>query len=64
MAGFNGSIPASPLGYDDILKSSFDPKERLKHMDVEGIYAQIFYPNVGGFGSAGFLKLGDPELML
>jgi predicted TIM-barrel fold metal-dependent hydrolase len=64
MAGFNGSIPDSPRGYDDILKSSYDPGERLKHMDAEGIYAQVLYPNVGGFGSGGFLKLKEPELML
>jgi predicted TIM-barrel fold metal-dependent hydrolase len=64
MAGFNGSVPESPLGYEDILKSSFDPGERLKHMDAEGIYAQVLYPNVGGFGSGGFLKLEEPELML
>ncbi|MCA9509527.1 MAG: amidohydrolase family protein [Myxococcota bacterium] len=64
MAGFDGSPPDGPMGYDDIPKSSYDAKERLAHMDAEGIYAQILYPNVGGFGSAGFLKLREPELML
>ena len=33
-------------------------------MDEEGIRAQVLYPNVGGFGSGRFLKLGEPELML
>ena len=33
-------------------------------MDREGIYAQVIYPNVGGFGSASFLRLKEPELML
>jgi predicted TIM-barrel fold metal-dependent hydrolase len=64
MAGFDGSIPESPLGYDDIPKSSYDAVARLAHMDAEGIYAQILYPNLGGFGSGGFLKLKQPELML
>ena len=64
MAGFDGSPPDSPMGYADIPKSSFDAGERLKHMDAEGIYAQVLYPNVGGFGSGGFLKLKEPELML
>jgi predicted TIM-barrel fold metal-dependent hydrolase len=64
MAGFNGSIPDSPLGYDDIPKSAFDAGARLAHMDAEGIYAQVLYPNVGGFGSGGFLQLKEPELML
>jgi predicted TIM-barrel fold metal-dependent hydrolase len=64
MAGFDGSLPEGPRGYDDIPKSSFDAKARLAHMDAEGIYAQVLYPNVGGFGSGGFLKLKEPELML
>ena len=64
MAGFNGSPPDGPMGYDDIPKSSFDAGERLKHMDAEGIHAQVLYPNVGGFGSGVFLKLKEPELML
>ncbi len=64
MAGFNGSPPEGPMGYDDILSSSFDAKQRLAHMDAEGIHAQVLYPNVGGFGSGGFLKLKEPELML
>jgi predicted TIM-barrel fold metal-dependent hydrolase len=64
MAGFDGSIPDAPRGYDDIPKSSWDAHARLAHMDAEGIYAQVLYPNVGGFGSGGFLKLKEPELML
>ncbi len=64
MAGFDGSFPDTPLGYDDIPKSSYDAAARLAHMDAEKIYAQVLYPNVGGFGSGGFLKLQQPELML
>ena len=64
MAGFDGSYPEHPNGYDDIPPSSFDAHERLKFMDREGIHAQVIYPNVGGFGSGGFLKLKEPELML
>ena len=64
MAGFDGSYPDHPQGFDDIPKSAFDAQERLKHMDREGIQAQVLYPNVGGFGAGRFLKLGEPELML
>ena len=64
MAGFSGSYPECPTGYSDIPKSSYDAKERLRYMDAEGIWAQVLYPNVGGFGSGGFLKLEDPALML
>jgi predicted TIM-barrel fold metal-dependent hydrolase len=33
-------------------------------MDEVGIWAQVLYPNVGGFGSENFLQLGDDELKL
>ena len=64
MAGFDGTFPDVPTGYDDIPASSHDAKARLGLMDEEGIYAQILYPNFGGFGSGGFLRLKEPELML
>ncbi|MDJ0869609.1 MAG: amidohydrolase family protein [Myxococcota bacterium] len=63
-AGFDGSFPESRSGYDDIPRSAYDAKARLEYMDSEGIWAQVLYPNVGGFGSGGFLKLGEPALML
>jgi len=59
-AGFEGSYPESRSGYDDIPASSYDAKERLKYMDEEGIWGAVLYPNVGGFGSGGFLKLEEP----
>ena len=39
-----------PRTYDDIPPSAFDASARLAFMDVEGIHAQVLYPNVGGFG--------------
>ena len=33
-------------------------------MDEAGIWAQVLYPNVGGFGSENFLKIEDDELKL
>jgi predicted TIM-barrel fold metal-dependent hydrolase len=63
-AGFDGSLPEARLGFDDIPRSAFDAKARLAHLDAEGIYAQVLYPNVGGFGSGVFLRLGEPALML
>ena len=33
-------------------------------MDAIGIWAQVLYPNVAGFGSQRFLRLGDDELKL
>jgi predicted TIM-barrel fold metal-dependent hydrolase len=43
---------------------TWDGAERLRWMDRHGIYAQILYPNVAGFGTGRFLALNDPELML
>jgi predicted TIM-barrel fold metal-dependent hydrolase len=63
-AGFDGSYPDHPMGFDDIPASSFDAAKRLELMDDEGVYAQVLYPNVGGFGLGGFLKMKEPELML
>jgi predicted TIM-barrel fold metal-dependent hydrolase len=64
MAGFDGLIPQFPDTLADAAPAAYDAKARLAHMDAEGIHAQVIYPNVGGFGSGGFLKLGKPELMV
>jgi predicted TIM-barrel fold metal-dependent hydrolase len=47
----------------DVLPSCYDTKARLAHMDEAGIYAQILYPNVIGFGGQNTGKV-DPELRL
>ena len=64
MAGHTGTIPDFPKKYDEIADSMMKPKARLAFMDEEKIYANVLYPNVGGFGAAGFLRLNDSELML
>ncbi len=64
LAGFNGTIPEFPDTYAEIPASTYDPAERLRHLDAEGIWAQVLYPNVGGFGAQGFLHLEEPALML
>jgi predicted TIM-barrel fold metal-dependent hydrolase len=63
-AGFDGSFPDFPDTYEDLPPAAHDAKARLAFMDQHGVWAEVIYPNVGGFGSAGFLKLGEPELML
>jgi predicted TIM-barrel fold metal-dependent hydrolase len=64
IAGFDGFIPDFPKTYEDAVTAAYDAKARLVHMDAEGIHAQVLYPNLGGFGSARFLELKEPELML
>ena len=64
MAGFDGLIPVKiPQTYDDIAPSMYDAGARLEFMDNQGIWAQILYPNVGGFGNGYFLRLGDREVV-
>ena len=65
MAGFDGRPPDEfPATYADFDEAGYDANARIAHMDREGIYAQVLYPNVGGFGSQSFLMMKEPELML
>jgi predicted TIM-barrel fold metal-dependent hydrolase len=41
----------------------YDADARLRFMDQQGIYGQVLYPNVGGFGAGYFLRLGDRQLV-
>ncbi len=63
-AGWKEPIPSRPPTLAEADPAAYDPKARIKRMDEEGIYAQVLYPNVGGFGSGRFLSLKEPELML
>jgi predicted TIM-barrel fold metal-dependent hydrolase len=63
-AGWPEFYPSLPATLDEIDPASWDPQERLKHMDKAGLAAQVLYPNILGFRVAAFLDLGDPELIL
>jgi uncharacterized protein len=62
-AGWTEPMPTMPRTYEDLLPAAFDARARLDLLDEVGIWAQMLYPNVGGFGGQRFLKLGDRELM-
>jgi predicted TIM-barrel fold metal-dependent hydrolase len=65
MAGWHDYMPSFPPHLADAPEpGAYDPKARLRMMDEQGIYAQVLYPNVAGFGSGRFISLGEPELML
>jgi predicted TIM-barrel fold metal-dependent hydrolase len=51
------------LKFADVHLGSSDVKERLAVMDETGVYAQIVYPNILGFGGQATAKV-DPELRL
>ncbi len=63
-AGWPGFPPEFPPGFADIHPGAYDAQQRLKYMDEAGIWAQVLYPNVGGFGSQNFLALEDDVLKL
>ena len=64
MAGWKEPPPDHPPTLDDADHGAWEARERLRRMDEYGIWAQVIYPNVGGFGSGNFLTLKEPELML
>jgi uncharacterized protein len=51
------------LQFEDVHAGSSDVRERLKVMDEAGIYAQIVYPNILGFGGQASARV-DPDLRL
>jgi len=63
-AGHTGSFPDMRKTYADIPPAMYDAKARLAFMDEEKIFANVLYPNVGGFGAGGFLRIREPELVL
>ncbi len=46
------------LRFDDVHLGSSDVKSRLEVMDEAGIYAQIVYPNILGFGGQATARRG------
>jgi uncharacterized protein len=63
-AGWNQFPPNHPPSLDVVDPATWDAKLRLDRMDDYGIWAQVLYPNVAGFGAGKLLTIGDPELML
>ena len=63
-AGWSAPFPSGPPTYEEMHPAAHDPHARLKLMDANGIWAQVLYPNVAGFGSQRFLQIPDDELKL
>jgi predicted TIM-barrel fold metal-dependent hydrolase len=47
--------------WDDIRPGCYDPVERVKDMDADGILASLCFPSFPGFGGTKFNALGDRE---
>lgn len=63
-AGWSEYPPDHPPRLADVDPATWDPAKRLGWMDEHGIWGQVLYPNVAGFGAGKFLAVRDPELML
>jgi predicted TIM-barrel fold metal-dependent hydrolase len=50
------------LKRDEVHASAWDPMERVKVLDMMGIYAQIEYPDVAGLGGENFMAVKDREV--
>ncbi|SHM66699.1 amidohydrolase family protein [Cryptosporangium aurantiacum] len=51
-----------PRSYDDMRPGCHDIGERIKDMDVEGVWAQLCFPNMGGFAGSTFYACEDKDL--
>lgn len=63
-AGWHQFPPDHPPSLSVVDRATWDPQARLQRMDEHGVWAQVLYPNVAGFGAGKVLTIGDPELML
>jgi predicted TIM-barrel fold metal-dependent hydrolase len=51
-----------PLRFEDMIPGCYDPVERVKDMDVDGVQAACCFPSFPGFGGRVFLNASDKEL--
>jgi predicted TIM-barrel fold metal-dependent hydrolase len=50
-----------PRSYDDMLPGCHDIADRIKDMDTEGVWAQLCFPNFGGFAGSTFYAAEDKD---
>jgi predicted TIM-barrel fold metal-dependent hydrolase len=55
---------ASPQRWQDVPGAVYDPRERLKAMDADGVDYAVLYPSVAGVAGETFGRIQDPELEL
>jgi uncharacterized protein len=61
-AGWHEFPPDHPRRWQDMDPIGWDAATRLKRMEEVGVYAQVLYPNVAGFGTGRFASVREPEL--
>ncbi len=63
-AGWHQYPPDHPPSLDVVDPATWDARARLARMDEHGVWAEVLYPNVAGFGAGKVLTIGDAGLML
>ncbi len=53
-----------PARYDDMQPGCYDPVERLKDMDEDGVWAHLCFPSFARFAGTRFLEGADREMAL
>jgi predicted TIM-barrel fold metal-dependent hydrolase len=51
-----------PVRYEDMIPGCYDPVERVKDMDVDGVQAALCFPSFPGFAGGVFHRAEDKEL--
>jgi predicted TIM-barrel fold metal-dependent hydrolase len=51
-----------PVRYDDMIPGCYDPAERVRDMDIDGVQAAACYPSFPGFAGGVFQRAHDKEL--
>jgi predicted TIM-barrel fold metal-dependent hydrolase len=58
-----GDRAREPQVWDEVPRVAYDPRERLRAVDADGVDYSVLYPTVGGGGET-FGRITDPELEL
>jgi predicted TIM-barrel fold metal-dependent hydrolase len=53
-----------PVRYDDMIPGCYDPVQRVKDMDLDGVHAALCFPSFPGFAGGVFTRAKDKELAL
>jgi predicted TIM-barrel fold metal-dependent hydrolase len=53
-----------PARYEDMIPGCYDPAQRVKDMDLDGVQAALCFPTFPGFGGGNFQRAKDKDLAL
>jgi predicted TIM-barrel fold metal-dependent hydrolase len=56
------ALGLDPVRYEDMIPGCYDPVERVKDMDLDGVHASLCFPQFPKFAGTLFLKSEDMEL--